>query len=475
MLIDGKQIETDNKLDVMNPYNKEVIEKVSVADAEHINEAIKSAEKGFSIISKMPPYKRADILLETSNLIESWKERFAELIAKEAGKPWKYAIGEVNRAKQTFRFASEEAKRISGETIPMDSAVGSEKRKGFFIRQPIGVIFAISPFNFPLNLVAHKIAPAIAVGNSVILKPASATPLTALMLGKILMMADLPPGAVNILIGPGSTVGDALIKDKRIRMITFTGSAEVGLYIKQNSGFKKLTLELGSNSGVIIDKDCDFRKAVARCLIGGFAYQGQVCIHTQRIYVHQKIADRFIQRFVKGAKRLKITNPVNKKCEFGPMIDSASAQKAKAWLNEAVNQNAKVITGGEVNGTFFQPTVVVNARPEMKIVCEETFAPIVTIETFSNFNEAVEKFNQGSRLGKYEYGLAAGIFTNDIKNAFYGIENIETGNVYVNDSATFRVDQMPYGGIRASGIGREGPKFAMEEMTDIKMVSFNLE
>jgi acyl-CoA reductase-like NAD-dependent aldehyde dehydrogenase len=383
-------------------------------------------------------------------------------------------VGEVARAAETFKFAAIEAERLHGETIPMDAARGSEHRKGLFIRQPLGVIVAIPPFNFPLNLVAHKVAPALAAGNTVVLKPASATPLTSLKLGELLMEAGLPPGVLNILVGPGSTVGDRLIKEKRVRMVTFTGSPPVGERIKRESGIKKLTLELGSNSGVIIAEDADLEQAIEKCLVGGFAYSGQVCIHTQRIYVHDPIREKFTTEFVSRVQRLKEGDPLDPATEIGPMIDEAAAIKAETWIKEAVEDGAKLLCGGKRDVNFLQPTVLTDVKPEMKVVCEETFAPIVVIDGFTDFEEAIAKFNEGSRLGSYDYGLAAGVFTRDIKKAWEAIEGLEVGNVFINDSATFRVDQMPYGGVKESGLGREGPRFAIEEMTEIKMVSFSL-
>lgn len=474
LLIAGEWRTTQRKLPVLNPYDGSLIAEVAEASAAETNQAIASADEAFLKMKKLPAHKRAEILYKTAEKIEAQKESFAELIALEAGKPWRFALAEAGRAVQTFRFAAEEAKRLHGETIPMDAAVGAEGRTGFFIRQPLGVIAAISPFNFPLNLVAHKLAPALAAGNTVVLKPASKTPLTALKLGEVLLEAGLPPKALAIVIGPGKSVGELLIQDSRIRMITFTGSAAVGLHIKANCGSKKVLLEMGSNSGIIVDESCDMARAIQQSLIGGFAYQGQVCIHAQRIYVHERIYSPFLKGFIEGVKRLKAGNPFERDCDIGPMIDEAAARQAEEIVQEAIEQGAERIIGGKRIKNFLEPTVLSHVQSRMKAVCEEIFAPVVALDTFKEFPEGIDKFNEGSRAGTHRYGLSVGVFTNDLKHAFRAIEDLEIGSVLINDPSTFRADQMPYGGIGESGLGREGPRFAIEEMTEIKMVSLNV-
>ncbi len=473
LLIAGEWRATKKKLPVINPYDGCVIAEVAEAGTHETEQAIAAAEAACLEMRRLPAHKRAEILYETAEQIDAQKEAFAELIALEAGKPWKYALAESGRAVQTFRFAAEEAKRSHGETIPMDAAVGAEGRTGFFIRQPLGVIAAISPFNFPLNLVAHKLAPALAAGNTVVLKPASKTPLTALKLGEVLLGSGLPPQALNIVIGPGATVGELIIKDSRVRMITFTGSAAVGLHIKANCGSKKVLLEMGSNSGIIVDENCDVSRAVQQSLVGGFAYQGQVCIHAQRIYVHERVYAEFVKGFLEGVKRLKAGNPLEKDCDIGPMIDEVAARQAESWVHEAIQQGAEVLIGGKRRKSFLEPTVLTQVKPTMRAVCEEIFAPVVALDAFKDFNEGIRKFNEGSRAGTHRYGLSGGVFTNSLSHAFQAIEELEVGNVLINDPSTFRVDQMPYGGIGDSGLGREGPRFAIEEMTEIKMVSLN--
>ncbi|MEO0081953.1 MAG: aldehyde dehydrogenase family protein [candidate division WOR-3 bacterium] len=460
---------------VLNPYSDSVIAEVSIAGPAEVEQALAGAEAGAEAVRRLPAHRRTSILARCAELVEARKQDFTDTIIAEAGKPRRYAEAETNRAIETIRFAASEASRVHGETIPMDACAGSENRRGFFIRIPLGIIAAITPFNFPLNLVVHKVAPALAAGNSVILKPASATPLSALKLGEILLEAGLPPAALNILIGPGSTVGTSLVKDRRVRMVTFTGSAAVGEKIKAESGLKRVALELGSNSGAIIDETADFDKALGRCLVGGFSYSGQVCIHTQRLYLHEAIAERFTGEFVVRAQKLRCGDPALRETEIGPMIDRAALDKGIAFVEQARQQGAQVLCGGKAEGNIMLPTVITSVRPEMSVVCEETFAPIVTIETFSDFDEAIRMFNRGSQAGTYQYGLACGVFTRDLSRAMRAAEELAVGNVYINDSATFRADIQPYGGVRDSGLGREGPRFAIEEMTDIRFVSFNLD
>jgi acyl-CoA reductase-like NAD-dependent aldehyde dehydrogenase len=461
---DGKQL-----LQVTNKYTGETIGSVPVTDRDLFEEATVAAQQGFSIISRLPAYKRAKILQSTSESIEKNKEEISQIIAAEAGKAIKHAQAEVERAVETFKFASEQAKSIHGETVPMDAGPGGEKKVGFFLRVPVGIIGAISPFNFPLNLVAHKVAPAIAAGCSVILKPASTTPLTALTLGRIMMEAGLPDGALNVIVGPGSTVGNWLVADERVSMITFTGSPPVGRDIKARSGLKKVTLELGSNSACIIDRSADLEAAVPRCITGSFAYAGQICISVQRIYVHRKVWDQFTERFLQGTERLKLGDPLDPDTDLGPMITEQDAKRTETWVNEAVEGGAKILTGGKREKNFYHPTVLTNVKPDMKVMALEIFAPVVSLVPFDEFPDAVRMADDSI------YGLQAGVYTSNIEHAFQAIKGIKVGGVIVNDVPTYRADQMPYGGMKESGIGREGLKFAIEEMTDLKMVVFNLQ
>jgi acyl-CoA reductase-like NAD-dependent aldehyde dehydrogenase len=468
-LIGGKWKEGKESLPVTNKYTGEEIGSVPLTDKETFEQAIQSAQDGFSLISDLPAYQRSRILQRTSEAIEERKEEISQIIAMEAGKALKHASAEVARSVQTFKFASEEAKSIHGETVPMDAALGGENRIGFYLRFPVGIIGAISPFNFPLNLVAHKVAPAIAAGCSVVLKPASMTPLTSLKLGEIMMEAGLPDGALNIIIGSGSTVGNWLVTDERVAMITFTGSPPVGRDIKAKSGLKKLTLELGSNSACIIDESADLDLAVPRCIVGSFAYAGQVCISVQRIYIHGRIFDEFTDRFIKGTQDLKLGDPLDAKTDVGPMITIEDAQRTESWVNEAVAAGAKILTGGKRDRNFYHPTVLTEVKPDMKVMATEIFAPVVCLVPFDDFEDAVRMADDSI------YGLQAGVYTSDIEKAFQAVKGIRVGGVVINDVPTYRADQMPYGGVKESGMGREGLKYAIDEMTDIKMVVFNLQ
>jgi len=468
MLIGGKWVSGEKFIEVKNKYNQELIGKIPETSKENFEKAILSSLEGFKVISSLPAYQRAKILQNTSEFIEKDKEEFTRIICLEAGKAWKHALAEVERSVQTFKFASEEAKDICGHTVPLDASVGGEKRMGFFMRFPVGVIGAISPFNFPLNLVAHKVAPAVAAGCSVILKPASLTPLTSIKLGEIMIEAGLPPGGLNIIFGSGGTVGDWLVTDERISMITFTGSPPVGRTIKEKSGLKKVTLELGSNSAVIVDENADSDLAVERSVMGSFAYAGQICISVQRIFLHKKIYERFKKDFLEKTSKLKLGDPLDKTTDVGPMITEEDAIRTESWVNEAVKDGAKVLIGGRRDGAFYYPTVLENVKPEMKVMALEVFAPVVSLVSFEDFSEAVKLVDNSI------YGLQAGIFTENIGNAFQAIKGIKVGSVIINDVPTYRADNMPYGGVKESGIGREGVKFAIEEMTDIKMVCFNL-
>ena len=455
MLINGKWRVGKEYFDVKNPYDGSFLDRVPLSSKKDVEDAILSAKNAFVIMSEMPAYKRATILSNTSKLIADNKKQMAELITKESGKAIKYSIAEVERSVQTFQFAAEEAKQIHGETIPMDASPNSEKRFAFYQPFPIGIIGAITPFNFPLNLVAHKVAPAIASGNSVILKPASYTPLTSIKLGEIMMEAGLPNGALNIVFGSGSTVGEWLVESQNLAMISFTGSPSVGRRIKERAGMKRVTLELGSNSATIIEPDADIDMAIPRCIMGAFSNAGQVCISLQRLYVHEKVFDEFKKKFVGAVKKMKVENPMEPDTEYGPMIEEKEAIRAEEWIKEAVHKGAKILCGGERKGSIITPTVMTDVKRDMKVVCNEVFAPLVTLIKYKNFEDAIDMVNDSI------YGLQAGIFTNDIDKAFRGFKKLHVGGVIINDVPTFRVDHMPYGGVKESGTGREGLKYAI--------------
>ena len=464
LLVDGKWIEEKETMPVIDKYTGETIGTVPVASRETVGKAIAAAHEAFPSYSRLPAHRRFRILEKASRLLAANQEEIAATICREAGKAWKYSFGEVARSVETFQFSAEEAKRIHGETIPMDASVAGEGRMGFYLRCPIGVVSAITPFNFPLNLVAHKVGPALAAGCTVVLKPASTTPLTAIRLGEILEEAGIPPGVVNVVVGPGGTVGEWMTTDPRVAKVSFTGSPPVGEAIIRKAGLKKVTMELGNNSGTIIEPDADLDAAIPRCAVSAFANSGQVCISLQRLYVHRSIAEEFTRRFVETTAKLKVGNPLDRDCDVGPMIDEAEAVRAENWIREAVSEGAEVLIGGKREGRVLVPTVLVNARPEMKVMCQEAFAPLVSIYEYDSFEDAVAMVEDSP------YGLQAGIYTNDLRKAMYAVDRINVGGVMINDTSIFRVDHMPYGGNKLSGLGREGVRFAVEEMTNIKMV-----
>lgn len=462
--VGGKWIEDESSMQVRDKYTGEIIGTVPVASKETVEKALAAAYAAFALYSRTPAHIRSTILAKAAGLLESCKEELATLICREAGKAWKYALGEVARGIETMQFSAEEAKRIHGETIPLDAGATGEGRVGFYMRRPVGVVAAITPFNFPLNLVTHKVGPALAAGCTVVLKPASVTPLTALRLGEILEEAGLALGVFNVVVGSGSTVGDWLVADKRVSKVSFTGSPPVGEAIIRKAGLKKVTMELGNNSGTIIEPDSNLDEAVSRCVMSAFANSGQVCISLQRLYVHKDIAEEFSRRFLDATARLKVGNPMDRDCDVGPMIDEAEAIRAESWVKEALSQGAKLLAGGRREGSIFYPTVLSNVSPDMKVMCNEAFAPLVSIYEYDSFEDAVRMIDDSP------YGLQAGIYTNDIKKAFYAVEHIDAGGVMVNDTSIFRMDHTPYGGNKMSGLGREGVRFAIDEMTNIKMI-----
>lgn len=454
-------------INVLAPYDSRWIGSIPQASAKDVDDAIAAAETAFLKI-KLSPQERSEILSNTSSLIIENLEDLSRIIAEEAGKPVKDARIEVNRAAQTFLISAEEAKRVHGEVVPVEASKGSENRFAFTLRVPVGIVCAISPFNFPLNLVSHKVGPAIAAGNSVVLKPSSLTPFTAIYLGKLMMEAGLPPGYLNILFGPGHTVGERLLSDPRFALYTFTGSPSVGKRLREAIGLRRAILELGSNSATIIHRDADIQKAYQACVRAGFAYAGQVCISLQRILLHRDVTARFLDRFIPAVEALKSGNPLDEDTDVGPMINEDAAIRAEEWISEAVSKGAKLLTGGGRKGNMVQPTVLTNVDRGMKVVCHEAFAPVVTIQEYNTIDEAIKIVNDS------EYGLQAGIFTSDIGVAFKAAKEVQVGGIMVNDTSMYRVDAMPYGGVKASGMGREGPKYAIEEMTDLKIVVFNL-
>lgn len=449
--------------DIINPFNGSVVGTVCLASETDKEDAIQRGVAGFHKTRALPSYQRSEILTYISRGIKEQKEEFARLITAEIGKPIQFSRIEVDRAVTTFQLAAEEAKRIVGEVVPLDLASSSENRFGVVRRFPIGIVLGIAPFNFPLNLVAHKLAPAIASGNAFILKPPPQAPLTSLKLAEIVDASGFPKEALSVL--PCSNeLAEKLVLDERIKMLSFTGSANVGWYLKSKAGKKKVLLELGGNAGLIIDKGINVDETVKRNAVASFANAGQVCIKVQRIYVHQDIYEEYERKFVEATKAIKMGDPSDSATVVGPMIDDSAANRVFSWIEEAKSKSAKALVGGPQNKRIFEPTVLVNVARDAKIFCNEVFGPVVSLHKVKSVEEAVEGINDSP------FGLQAGIFSNDFKNIMYAYNHLDVGAVIVNDNPTFRVDNMPYGGVKDSGFGREGVRYAVEEMTEPKQL-----
>jgi acyl-CoA reductase-like NAD-dependent aldehyde dehydrogenase len=468
LLIDGQWVEAGPLMEVKNKYDGKIVGTLPTARKEDVEAAIDAAERAEDVMADMPAYKRAEILLKTAALLRERSDDLAKTIAAEAGKALKFARAEVERAISTFTIAAEEAKRLHGETIPLDAVPAGEGYFGFWIRRPVGVIAAISPFNFPLNLVAHKVAPALASGNTLVLKPASTTPLAAVKLCQILQEAGLPAGAINLVIGSGGTVGEWLVTHPRVDKITFTGSPDVGRHILSVAGIKKVTLELGNTSPVVVAPDADLDFVAKRCAVGAYYNSGQVCISVQRIYSEKNVYEPFSEKFVKATEAMVVGDPLDERVDVGPMIDSKEVDRIEDWVREAQTSGAKVLTGGKRDGTVYYPTVLAGVQDDMKVIAEEAFAPVASIISSDDFESALKQANDT------KFGLQVGVFTNDINRVFRAVRRLNFGGVIVNDTPNFRADHMPYGGNRQSGLGREGVKFAMEDMTNIQLVAIRL-
>ncbi|HUH97585.1 MAG TPA: aldehyde dehydrogenase family protein [Anaerolineales bacterium] len=465
LFIDGQWVDAGPLLEVRNKYDGQTVGVLPTARRADVEAAIAAAQRATQVMADMPAFKRAEILLRTASLLRERSEDLARTIAAEAGKALKFARIEVDRAVSTFTIASEEAKRLHGETFPLDAVSSGEGYFGFWVRRPVGVIAAISPFNFPLNLVAHKVAPAIASGNSLVLKPATSTPLAAVKLCQALQDAGLPAGAINLIVGPGGTVGEWLITDPRIDKITFTGSPPIGAHILAVAGIKKVTLELGNTSPVIVAPDADLDFVAKRCAVGAYYNSGQVCISVQRIYSQKQVYEPFSEKFVKATQAMVIGDPLDERVDVGPMIDSKEVDRIEGWVKEAQASGARVMTGGRREGTVYYPTVLTNVNSSMKVIAEEAFAPVASVIACDDFEESLKQANDT------KFGLQVGVFTKDIDRVLKAVKRLNFGGVIVNDTPNFRADHMPYGGNRQSGLGREGVKFAMEDMTNIQMVA----
>jgi glyceraldehyde-3-phosphate dehydrogenase (NADP+) len=467
MYLGGEWVTRKAKIKVYSPYDDSLVGTVSAASKKDFTLAIDKAQEAFSLTRQLPSYKREAICREIADGLEKNLDKFATTMSRELGKALKDSRGEVMRSIGVFRASAEEGKRIGGEITDLDWAAGSEERIGLVRRFPRGVIGGISPFNFPLNLVAHKVGPAIASGNTIVLKPASTTPLVALMLAELIDKTDLPKGAVSVL--PASSKETTpLLEDERVKLLTFTGSAQVGWWLKNNAGKKPVVLELGGNAGVAVADDADIELAVERILYGSFASAGQSCISVQRIYLHEKIHDKFLKTFVEKVKNLKTGDPLDPKTAIGAMVDRQSVENALKMVEDAVKEGAKVITGGKARGAVMEPTLLTNVKTSMDVCSEEAFAPLAVILRYKDFKKVVAEINNSI------YGLQAGIFTNRLKDAFYAFNHIDCGGVVINDVPTYRADHQPYGGMKDSGLGREGIRYSIEDMTEIKILSLNL-
>lgn len=467
LLINGEWVATKEYSILRSPYSGEVIAEIPLTTEEEVDQAIEAAREAKKVMAKMPAHQRAKILETLAQLLEVRAEEAAQIISIESAKPITTAKGEVARTIETYKFAAEEAKRIHGETISLDAAQGGENRLGYTVREPIGIIGAITPFNFPMNLVAHKVGPAIAAGNTIVLKPASQTPLSSFFIAELLQQAGLPAGALNVITGSGRIVGDKLVTDPRVSMITFTGSPGVGIGIRNKAGLKRVTLELGSNAAVIVDKGVDIDKIISRCVTGAFSNQGQVCISLQRIYIHEEVYDHFVEKFIEATKRLTLGDPLDPETDVSALISPDDIERTLNWIEEAKQGGADIATGGQAEGNILHPTVILHADTNLKVSCQEVFAPIVLINKVQSIEEAIDFVNDSN------YGLQAGIYTDNVHTALDAADTLHVGGVMINDIPTFRVDNMPYGGVKESGTGREGLKYAVEEMTEMKLVVWN--
>jgi len=463
--INGQWHDAEESYELASPYSGEVIAHVAKASIQDVEKAIEGAQQAFQSFKKTTAYERAEILYKVVDIMRQRKEELAEILALEAGKPIVAGLAEIDRTIATYQFAAEGAKQAKGETVPMDAAPGAGDRIGWTKREPLGVISAITPFNFPFNLVAHKLGPAFAVGNTVVLKPATQTPLSAIVMAEIFRDAGLPDGALQIVTGSGGELSNTLVTHPYVKKVTFTGSGKVGLKIKEKVGLRKVTLELGSNAAVIVEPSTPINKIISRCVSGAFNFAGQVCISLQRIYVHSSIIDEFTKAFVAETEKLIVGDPLEKTTDVSAMINPNEVERIREWIEEAQEQGAMIATGGVFTERTLTPTVMTNVSADMKIVCQETFAPIVSIVSYETLDDAIRLVNES------DLGLNAGIYTNILSDALFAADELQAGAVIINDIPTFRVDNMPYGGVKMSGYGREGIKWAIEEMTDMKFIS----
>ena len=468
MYVAGQWVDKPEKIEVRNPYDNSVIDTVPRADAGDVERALQSAERGARIMARLSGLERYKILMKAAELIAKRQEELGQTISKEEGKVIAEGRLEANRAIETITGSAEEAKRLHGETVPLDAAPGGAGKFGVTIRVPCGVVAAITPFNFPLNLVCHKVGPAIAGGNAVIVKPATDTPLSALKLTEILLEAGLPPEGINTLTGSGGEIGDRIVADRRVRKITFTGSRDVGEHICRTAGIKRVTMELGSNSPVIVMPDANLERVAVAVAATGYANAGQVCISTQRVLTAGKVYGDFLDALTPKVAALTVGNQLDEGVKVGPMVREKEAIRVDEWVREAVASGARVVTGGRRQGAIYEPTVVADVKPEMRISCDELFGPAVAVTPFDDIDQAIALANDSN------YGLSAGIFTENLEWAMRFAREGQSGNLHVNWGPQWRADLMPYGGLKESGFGKEGPAYAIHEMTELKMVVFHL-
>lgn len=466
-LLNGKLVSDGRPVEVRAPYDGEVVGTIAYGRREQAEQAITAAERAFATTKRLPAYERQRVLRAIAQALRERKEELARLLAVEAGKPIKAARVELDRAIFTFQLGAEEATRMNGETLPLDLQPSARGRWAILRRFPMGVVGAITPFNFPLNLAAHKIAPAIACGCTIVLKPPPQDPLTTMLLAEIIQQSGWPDGAVNI-VPLSNEDASPLVTDERVKLLTFTGSARAGWALRQRAGHKRVVLELGGNAGCIVHGDADLAHAAERCASGGFGYAGQSCISVQRVYVERAAFEKFTELLVENARNVKVGEPLDESADVGPMISEKDAVRVEEWVEEAVKGGAKLLCGGKRQGTFFEPTVLTHTQANMRVNCEEVFAPVVTVEPYDTFDEALRRVNDTP------YGLQTGLFTADARRIFQAFEELEVGGVIAGDIPNFRVDHMPYGGVKESGVGREGLKYAIEDMTERKLLVMNL-
>lgn len=468
MRIGGEKITSSQTQDVHLPYDGSTVGTIFQADKQQVDDAVAAAKAAAPLMREMTLDERSAILRKAHIKLTERIAEFGQAISSESGKPIKEGRMEAERAAMTLLFSSEEAHRLHGEVVPMDASPGGKGHWAMTVREPVGVIAAITPFNFPLNLSMHKIGPALAGGNAIVHKPASSTPISAIMLADLLAECGLPKGALNVITGPGGSIGEQLCFHKDVAMITFTGSAEVGLRLRNLAGMKRVTLELGNNGAVIIENDANLEEAAVRCVAGSFAHSGQVCISVQRIYVNQKVRDKFVERVVDLTRKLKIGHPHDPSTDISSLITEKEAQRVESWIEDAKQHGATVATGGKRTNATLEPAVLTDVPDHSQIMCREAFGPVVGINSYQTLDDAIARVNDS------DYGLQAGIYTSDIQKAFTAAKRVHVGGFMINQIPQYRMDQMPYGGVKMSGSGREGPKYAIEEMTEPKLICWKV-